>query len=72
LSALAEADSVPTLSIAELEREVGSEVGLSPWCTIDQKPIDAFADVTFIISTFMSIRSGRAHRRSAGQSHMAS
>jgi acyl dehydratase len=47
LSALAEAESVPTLSIAELERKIGSEVGVSPWCTIDQKLIDAFADVTF-------------------------
>jgi acyl dehydratase len=47
LSVLAEADSLPTLSVAELERKIGSEVGLSPWCTIDQKLIDAFADVTF-------------------------
>jgi acyl dehydratase len=47
LSALAEADSVPTLSVAELERRGGGEVGLSPWCTIGQKLIDAFADVTF-------------------------
>jgi acyl dehydratase len=47
LSALAEADSGPTLSVAELERKIGSEVGLSPWCTIDQKLIDAFAEVTF-------------------------
>jgi acyl dehydratase len=44
---LVEAESVPTLSIAELERKIGSEVGVSPWCTIDQKLIDAFADVTF-------------------------
>jgi acyl dehydratase len=47
LSVLAEADSLPTLSVAELERKVGTEVGLSPWCTIDQKLIDAFADITF-------------------------
>jgi acyl dehydratase len=33
--------------VSELERKVGSEVGLSPWCTIDQKLIDAFADITF-------------------------
>jgi acyl dehydratase len=52
LSALAEAETIPaetipTLSIGELERKIGSEVGISPWCTIDQKLIDVFADVTF-------------------------
>jgi acyl dehydratase len=46
LSALAEAAEKPRLSLAELERMVGSEIGLSPWCTIDQERIDVFADVT--------------------------
>jgi acyl dehydratase len=52
LSALAQAETIPaemipTLSIGELERKIGSEVGISPWCTIDQKLIDVFADVSF-------------------------
>lgn len=46
MSALAETEHKPSVSIGDLERQVGAEVGLSPWCTIDQGRIDAFADVT--------------------------
>ncbi|TDK45117.1 MaoC family dehydratase [Antarcticimicrobium luteum] len=31
---------------AELEAKTGTEIGVSDWITVDQKMIDAFADVT--------------------------
>ena len=34
------------LSFASLEDFVGSELGISDWMTVDQRRIDAFADVT--------------------------
>jgi acyl dehydratase len=39
-------ESKPALTIAELAQRVGQEVGLSRWFLVDQKRIDAFADVT--------------------------
>lgn len=33
-------------SIAELRSCVGAEVGVSPWMTVTQEQVDAFADVT--------------------------
>ena len=36
----------PTLSLAELESRVGSEIGLSGWHNITQGLIDQFAEVT--------------------------
>jgi len=39
-------ESKPALTIAELAQRVGQEVGVSRWFLVDQKRIDAFADVT--------------------------
>ncbi|HYC25132.1 MAG TPA: MaoC family dehydratase [Roseiarcus sp.] len=35
-----------TISLADLTARIGTETGLSRWFTIDQRRIDAFADVT--------------------------
>ena len=37
---------MPVASIEEIQGKVGSEIGVSGWIKIDQKGIDAFADVT--------------------------
>src|SRR5690349_17231109 len=37
---------MPVASLEEIQRRVGSEVGLSDWITIDQPRIDTFAEVT--------------------------
>ena len=37
---------MPVASIEEIQGKVGSEIGFSGWIKIDQKGIDAFADVT--------------------------
>jgi acyl dehydratase len=37
---------MPVASIEEIRDRVGSEIGVSDWIVIDQKAIDAFADVT--------------------------
>lgn len=37
---------MPQLSYATLERHVGEDLGASPWRTIDQDSIDAFASCT--------------------------
>lgn len=34
------------LSFASIEKYVGTELGISDWMTVDQRRIDAFADVT--------------------------
>ncbi|MEO0980739.1 MAG: MaoC/PaaZ C-terminal domain-containing protein, partial [Pseudomonadota bacterium] len=34
------------LSVEELKRLIGKEVGISSWFPVDQARIDAFADVT--------------------------
>ena len=39
-------DAPRALSVDELEARIGQDIALSPWLTIDQKRIDAFADVT--------------------------
>jgi acyl dehydratase len=39
-------ETKPTLTLDELGRLVGSEIGVSRWLLIDQKRIDAFADAT--------------------------
>ena len=38
--------SKPALTLEELGRRVGEEIGVSRWFVIDQKRIDAFADAT--------------------------
>ena len=35
-----------TIDIEQLQKRVGQEIGVSGWETIDQRTIDAFADVT--------------------------
>src|SRR5687767_9201435 len=37
---------MPVASIGEIRNKVGSEIGVSDWILVDQKAIDAFADVT--------------------------
>jgi acyl dehydratase len=37
---------MPVASIDEIRGRVGTEVGVSDWLTVDQRAIDAFADVT--------------------------
>jgi acyl dehydratase len=37
---------VITVDIEQLQKRVGQEIGVSGWETIDQRTIDAFADVT--------------------------
>jgi acyl dehydratase len=37
---------VKTSSLADLKARIGEEVGVSDWFVIDQKRIDAFADIT--------------------------
>ena len=37
---------MPIASIEEIRSKVGSEVGVSDWLLVDQKRIDAFAEVT--------------------------
>ena len=39
-------DAPRALSVDELEARIGQDIALSPWLTMDQKRIDAFADVT--------------------------
>jgi acyl dehydratase len=39
-------ETKPVLTLDELGRRVGSEIGVSRWLLIDQKRIDAFADAT--------------------------
>ena len=39
-------ESKPALTLEELGRRVGEEIGVSRWFVIDQKRIDAFADTT--------------------------
>lgn len=39
-------DEVRVLSVEELKRLIGKEVGISSWFPVDQARIDAFADVT--------------------------
>jgi acyl dehydratase len=46
MDAASDASQQLTLTIAELEARKGQEVGLSPWLLVDQKRIDAFAEVT--------------------------
>ncbi|GAC1337129.1 MAG: MaoC family dehydratase [Beijerinckiaceae bacterium] len=46
MSALAETSGKARIELADLERRIGGEVGVSQWCTIGQDRIDAFADVT--------------------------
>ena len=46
MSAVAETSGKAKIQLADLERRVGGEIGVSPWCTIGQDRIDAFADVT--------------------------
>ena len=41
-----DAAATPELTVAEIEARIGQEIGLSPWLTVDQARIDAFADVT--------------------------
>ncbi len=38
-------ESKPAIALEELGRRVGQEIGLSRWFDLDQKRIDAFADV---------------------------
>jgi acyl dehydratase len=38
-------ESKPALTVDELGQRIGGEIGLSRWFDIDQKRIDAFADV---------------------------
>jgi len=38
--------NLPPVTLAELQERVGAEIGVSRWFEIDQKRIDAFADVT--------------------------
>jgi acyl dehydratase len=37
---------MPVASLAEIQRRVGEEIGVSSWIMIDQERIDAFADAT--------------------------
>ena len=37
---------MPVASIEEIQERVGREIGVSGWLMVDQKAIDAFADVT--------------------------
>ena len=37
---------MPGYTLAEYKEKVGQELGVSGWITIDQKKIDAFADIT--------------------------
>jgi acyl dehydratase len=37
---------MPIASIDEIRSRIGSEIGLSEWILVDQKAIDAFAEVT--------------------------
>lgn len=37
---------MPVASLDEIRSKLGSSLGVSPWIEIDQKSIDAFADVT--------------------------
>ena len=37
---------MPTATLADIRARIGEEIGVSPWITIDQPMIDAFADVT--------------------------
>lgn len=37
---------MPTASLADIRARIGTEIGISPWITIDQAMIDVFADVT--------------------------
>ena len=37
---------MPVASLEEIRSRVGSEVGVSDWILVDQRAIDAFADVT--------------------------
>ena len=37
---------MPVASIADIQKQVGSEVGVSDWLAVDQAAIDAFAEVT--------------------------
>ena len=37
---------MPVASIDEIQERVGREIGVSGWLMVDQKAIDAFADVT--------------------------
>jgi len=34
------------ISVAELKRKIGQEIGISPWHVVSQEMIDRFADVT--------------------------
>lgn len=37
---------LPPVSPADMQKQVGQEIGVSDWLTVDQKMIDAFAAVT--------------------------
>lgn len=37
---------MPVASLDEIRAKVGTDLGASPWIEVDQKSIDAFADVT--------------------------
>ncbi len=39
-------EAIPKLKVSELETMIGKEVGVSKWIVVDQKMIDAFAEVT--------------------------
>ena len=34
------------ISVAELKKKIGQEIGVSQWCVVSQEMIDRFADVT--------------------------
>ena len=38
--------AAPALGVDELETRIGQDIAVSPWFTVDQRRIDAFADVT--------------------------
>ena len=37
---------MPTATLDQIRARIGEEIGVSPWITIDQRMIDAFADIT--------------------------
>ena len=52
---------------------IGKEIGVSEWIVVDQKKIDAFAELTYDPYFIHTIRFARRRRpRSAAQSRMVS
>ena len=64
--------AMPFASLEEIRAQVGKEIGVSSWLSVDQARIDAFAEATEDRQFIHTTQPRRRRRRSAGPSPTAS